>query len=100
MSGEAREPEARLEAHVSGHVQGVGFRWWVTTQAESLGLAGQATNLTDGRVWVVAEGPRAHCEELLRLLGQQPSTHRRPGSVTGVTHRWATPRGVAGFRPA
>ncbi len=47
---------ARLTAWVTGRVQGVGFRWWVRSNALELGLAGFAENLADGRVKVVAEG--------------------------------------------
>ena len=78
----------------AGRVQGVGFRWWVRSQALELGLVGFAENLTDGRVKVVAEGPRGACGELLdRLAG--PGT---PGQVTALTHRWDEPRGgLTGF---
>ncbi len=48
----------RLTAWVRGRVQGVGFRWWTRARALELGLAGWALNLSDGRVEVVAEGPR------------------------------------------
>jgi len=48
----------RMTAHVRGHVQGVGFRWWTRSRALELGLAGYAKNLADGRVEVVAEGPK------------------------------------------
>ena len=52
-------PEAvRVTAWVHGRVQGVGFRWWVRARALELGLVGCAANLDDGRVEVVAEGPR------------------------------------------
>ena len=71
----------RMTAFVHGHVQGVGFRWWTRSRALELGLSGHATNLRDGRVQVVAEGPREKCEELLGLLNEQPSTTRRPGTV-------------------
>jgi acylphosphatase len=75
-------------------VQGVGFRWWVRARALELGLVGTATNLPDGRVEVVAEGPRAACEALLDAL-QGGAT---PGRVTHVGHWWGDPRGeLAGF---
>lgn len=89
--------DARLTAFVLGRVQGVGFRWWVTTQARELRLSGSATNLDDGRVCVVAEGPRGRCEELLSRLGEQPSRHRRAGDVATVIEHWGEPRGVKGF---
>uniref|UniRef100_UPI0037353DAC acylphosphatase n=1 Tax=Corynebacterium sp. TaxID=1720 RepID=UPI0037353DAC len=49
--------DTRMTAFVHGHVQGVGFRWWVRSRALEAGLAGHAANLRDGRVEVVAEGP-------------------------------------------
>ncbi len=58
----------RVVALVSGHVQGVGFRWWTRARALELGLGGSATNLTDGRVQVVAEGPEPALQALLALL--------------------------------
>jgi acylphosphatase len=85
----------RLNAFVRGRVQGVGFRWWVRARALELGLVGHAANLDDGRVEVVAEGPREPCEHLLRLLREEPSSTGRPGHVTGVGDRWTEPRGTA-----
>jgi acylphosphatase len=89
-----REEQVRLTAWVRGRVQGVGFRWWTRSRALELGLAGSATNLDDGRVQLVAEGPRAACEALLELLREEPSTRRRPGSVRSVVEQWSPPRGV------
>ena len=84
----------RLTAAVRGRVQGVGFRWWVRARALELGLSGTATNLPDGRVEVVAQGPREACERLLALL-QGDGT---PGRVEHVGHWWGEPReGVEGF---
>lgn len=92
------EEIVRLTAWVRGRVQGVGFRWWVRARALELGLAGSATNLADGRVEVVAEGPREKCLRLLGLLGGAGAGTGRPGKVTGVTERWSEPRGeAAGF---
>lgn len=79
----------RLTAWVHGRVQGVGFRWWTRARALELGLAGKATNLDDGRVEVVAEGPREACEKLLGAL-RGPFT---PGRVDTVTERWSDPKG-------
>ncbi|APT92288.1 acylphosphatase [Corynebacterium phocae] len=87
----------RLTAFVHGHVQGVGFRWWTRARALELGLSGHATNLADGRVQVVAEGPQADCEKLLELLREDPSTARRPGTVDLVVKQWAEPKGEEGF---
>lgn len=83
--------DARLTVWVRGRVQGVGFRWWTRTTALELGLDGWAANLDDGRVEVVAEGPREALEQLLAALG----SGRAPGRVGGVAHRWSDPVGVA-----
>lgn len=84
----------RLTAWVRGRVQGVGFRWWTRCRALENGLVGRAANLDDGRVEVVAEGPREACERLLAAL-RGPHA---PGFVAGVTERWCEPRGgLSGF---
>lgn len=86
--------DVRLTAWVHGRVQGVGFRWWTRSRALELGLAGKATNLDDGRVEVVAEGPKDACEALLKAL-KGPQT---PGHVDTVTARWSAARGdLSGF---
>jgi acylphosphatase len=87
--------EVRLTAWVHGNVQGVGFRWWTRARALELGLAGWARNLPDGRVEVVAEGPRAAAEHLLdRLRDAGP-----PGRVDTVVDAWQPARGdLTGFR--
>jgi acylphosphatase len=79
----------RLTVWVRGRVQGVGFRWWVRCRARELGLVGTATNLDDGRVEVVAEGPEPACRALLDAV-RGPDT---PGRVAGVVERWGDPRG-------
>jgi acylphosphatase len=58
---------------VSGQVQGVGFRWFVARHARSLGLAGYARNLPDGRVEVVVSGPEEALPKLERLLRAGPA---------------------------
>lgn len=79
----------RLNACVRGRVQGVGFRWWTRSRALELGLVGWARNAADGRVEVVAEGPREACVKLLELLRGCDT----PGGVDGVVERWSEARG-------
>lgn len=80
-------PDVRLTAWVHGHVQGVGFRWWTRCRALEQGLTGYAANQADGRVLVVAHGPRDGGERLLELL-QGDST---PGRVDKVVADWSEP---------
>ncbi len=71
---------ARLEALVRGDVQGVGFRWFVRTEAQRLGLTGWVANEPDRSVRVVAEGAAHDLDRLAGLLRSGP-----PGaSVTDV----------------
>ncbi|HEY3708787.1 MAG TPA: acylphosphatase [Amycolatopsis sp.] len=89
-----KETPVRLAAWVHGQVQGVGFRWWTRSRALELGLIGFARNLPDGRVEVVAEGVRDHCERLLTALRSGKS----PGSVDHVVERWVPAKGgLTGF---
>ena len=89
------EQAVRVTAWLRGRVQGVGMRWWIRSRALELGLAGWARNLDDGRVEVVAEGPRPGCEALLEAL-RGPDA---PGRVEGVAQRFADPQGLPpGFR--
>jgi len=64
--------QAALWAVVSGRVQGVMFRAFVTRHAAALGLAGFTRNLPDGTVEVVAEGSRQDLEALVEKLKQGP----------------------------
>jgi acylphosphatase len=79
----------RLTAVVSGRVQGVGFRYWVRREAESLALTGTATNLPDGGVEIVAEGSREACETLLAAL----QSNATPGAVGDVAVSWSSATG-------
>jgi acylphosphatase len=60
---------------VSGVVQGVGFRWYVARHARTLGLAGFARNLADGRVEVVASGGDAGSLDRLESLIRAGPAH-------------------------
>ncbi|MFY9768295.1 MAG: acylphosphatase [Mycobacterium sp.] len=66
-------------------MQGVGFRWWTRSRALELGLTGYAANRPDGRVQVVAQGPRGDCQRLLDLL----QSGKTPGHVENVVADWS-----------
>jgi acylphosphatase len=83
----------RVVALVDGQVQGVGYRWFARKAATARGLAGSATNLPDGRVEVVLEGPADDVRAVLAEL----SGPRAPGSVSGVHRQDAVVQGVSGF---
>jgi acylphosphatase len=83
----------RVVAVVSGHVQGVGYRYFVRELARDTGLAGSARNLPDGRVEVVLEGP----EDGVRAVQAALDGPGAPGTVTGVVHRTEPPRGGSAF---
>ena len=86
--------QERLTVWLRGQVQGVGMRWWIRARALELGLAGWARNLDDGRVEVVAEGPREALEALRAALTGGDT----PGRVNGVTERRSEASGMSGFQ--
>ncbi|MGK7345081.1 MAG: acylphosphatase [Candidatus Nitrospinota bacterium M3_3B_026] len=82
--------KVRAHVFVSGLVQGVFFRANTVETAESIGgLTGWVRNTPDGRVEVVAEGPRDRAEKLLRWLHKGPPAAR----VSGVDVEWEKPAG-------
>ncbi|WP_456599878.1 acylphosphatase [Blastococcus sp. SYSU DS0616] len=86
----------RVEALVSGHVQGVGYRAFVRGLARDAGLAGVARNRADGRVEVIAEGPEQAVRDVVAALDGPDA----PGRVTDVDVRFATPEELSGFTTA
>jgi acylphosphatase len=80
MTGEL----ARLHAVVEGRVQGVGFRYFVVENAQSLGVNGWVRNRWDDTVEVTAEGQRAVLEKLLAALRRGP----RAAYVSNVQVDW------------
>lgn len=62
----------RLDARISGRVQGVGFRAFAVRAASDLGLDGWVANEPGGVVHCVAEGPRDRLDALLAELRRGP----------------------------
>ena len=79
---------------VRGRVQGVFFRDSVRRVAEGRGVAGSATNLPDGSVEVVLEGPPRAVEELIAFCADGPER----AEVSGVEVAEEEPEGLNGFR--
>jgi acylphosphatase len=61
---------------VRGRVQGVGFRWFVEREAQTLGIAGWVRNRSDGTVEVLAQGTREQLFSLRSKLQQGPRASR------------------------
>lgn len=70
------ESFGRVHAFVSGWVQGVGFRWFVSKQAHALNINGWVRNLRDGRVELEAEGRSDNLRDFLLRVRQGPSGAR------------------------
>jgi acylphosphatase len=79
---------------VSGRVQGVFFRASTRAEAERLGIAGTASNLTDGRVEVIASGSDASLDALEKWLRRGPPSAR----VDEVVRETIDERAMQGFR--
>lgn len=67
-----------VQAHIliSGMVQGVGFRFFTTRTARKMGLTGWVKNRSDGRVEILAEGPKGLIESLIKDLRVGPPSAR------------------------
>ncbi len=83
------QQDDRLHAIVEGHVQGVGFRYYVLNCAQQLNLTGWVRNTHEGNVEVIAEGKRADLNDLLDALKQGP----RMSFVARVREDWEPARG-------
>jgi len=66
------EEMARVHIRVRGRVQGVGFRAFVATEAQQMGLRGWVRNVGWDQVEAVAEGPRPLLERLVEQMRTGP----------------------------
>jgi acylphosphatase len=73
-----------LHLHVSGLVQGVGFRFYAINRARAYGVTGWVKNLYDGRVEIEAEGTRDRLVPFLEEMRIGP----RSAHVRGVQEQW------------
>lgn len=63
-----------MQAHVfiSGTVQGVGYRYFVRSNATKLGLTGWVRNVEDGGVEAVLQGEKEVIEQMIALCRKGP----------------------------
>ncbi len=78
---------------VSGHVQGVGFRWFAHDVARREGLSGVVRNQADGRLEAVVEGDVDAVDRFEAALRRGPSRSR----VTDIEVDAIPPSGHIGF---
>ena len=83
-----------LRCHVSGRVQGVGFRYATAERAQTLGLSGFVRNLPDRRVEVLACGEERAVLALRNWLWQGPPL----AHVSAVDCEKCPPHTQSGFR--
>lgn len=65
-----------LRGFVSGRVQGVGFRYFVTRHARAESLQGYVRNLPDGRVEFHLQGESEAVERVLESIRRGPDYSR------------------------
>ncbi|MDH5606967.1 MAG: acylphosphatase [Anaerolineae bacterium] len=84
MASQTPHVLARLHATVNGHVQGVGFRYFVMDTARRLGVNGWTRNRANRTVEVMAEAPKDLLEAFLQALNQGPNASK----VSSVEAEW------------
>lgn len=87
--GVGPEKYQSLHAIVEGHVQGVGFRFFVQDFAERRGLTGWVRNREERQVEVYAEGSHSDLSRLLNALYQGPGG----AVVTRIDFEWSSALG-------
>lgn len=80
----------RIHVRVTGVVQGVGYRFFVSRAARNLGLVGYVRNCADGSVELEAEGEPSGVSSLVDAVGTGPpgahvrNTATRPMPARGA----------------
>lgn len=86
MSDNSIADSVQIHIRVDGHVQSVGFRYFVYDFAQSKALSGWVRNRHNGEVEVLAEGSRSDLEDLLNHIRRGPSR----SMVTEVKFDWSS----------
>jgi len=81
--------DQRVQVRISGHVQGVGFRYYAAHVAKELGVLGSVRNTVDAGVEAVGEAPRPKLDEFVDALRKGPHS----AEVTAVETAWSDAEG-------
>ena len=81
------EIKKRVTVHVTGRVQGVGYRYFAVHVAKEFGLMGQVRNTHEGGVETVAEGDEVALGGFIKALQRGPHA----ADVDHSTVHWAEP---------
>ena len=88
--------ERAVHVIITGHVQGVGFRWWTIQKASALGLIGWVRNRIDNSVEAVFSGSSSAVDIMLEHCWSGPPVAKVSSvrvsdtdilNVSGFTHR-------------
>jgi acylphosphatase len=88
------EDKLLYKIHVTGHVQGVGFRWSALKEARNRNIKGFVKNLSDGSVYIEAEGFLKQLNEFVEWCKNGPGF----GYVDSVTIETAPTINYIDFR--
>ncbi len=80
--------------HITGRVQGVGFRWNAANEALMRGITGFVKNERDGSVYIEAEGQREHLDSYVEWCSQGPGR----SIVKNITVEKSPPENYSEFR--
>jgi acylphosphatase len=73
------EVKLLYKIHITGRVQGVGFRWSAVREANRKGITGFIRNMPDGSVYIEAEGSNKQLNDFYEWC------KNGPGFVSSVT---------------
>ena len=88
-----QQDKLHYQIYVSGRVQGVGFRHEARIAARYHGLSGIVKNLSDGRVYIEAEGSREALDHFTDWCRKGP----KYGIVEAITKTKGKIVGYVGF---
>jgi acylphosphatase len=88
------EGKRLYKIYIRGYVQGVGFRWSAAREAKILGITGFVRNLSDGSVYIEAEGSSDQLTAFVGWCHKGPG----PGLVESVETEFSPPTGYKEFR--